>query len=892
MKYIESITKYISWWLPIICLIYFYWPGLFENKIRVEPVYCISANKDTSLILKSYNQDVTKVNYPYWIYKHWAVHNQNNIEFNPYQFSGQPLWGEAVFGFLSIRSLITYFMEPNFSFTFGMFLHGILLVIFSNLLLSLFKLPGIYKALSVLTTSFTTEALSIQQNNYSEINLWLLAMILLFTYIWKNSHKIEKIFIKITIIGIFIWSMTIFINHPLYLAQNTLVLLVFVLVISKIDNEGNTRNFHFITFFIFLIIIVFSIGLTAIQWVPVFETMELSYRSITPKSTFLPIYFRFMPLALPYEPVSYALRDLLNFIHYEDILHLIKFDGKYISLTLYFLIIIIFFEPETRKITKIFWQTYIIIFCSYNFLAILVIIPFFKNILLTSGFIRSVHINNIVLFANILLYILPGFGLYAFIKLWKINKNIFLLKLWSLIVFVVIIFNFIFSYFYRLLLDSRYGIKGLAYFYNPPLNQKFIEKIRTITTDIIHYWDPIPLTFLIAIVILIVEFILLLLTKIEKIRDFAIFLFLITSILITLSLQSNITVWTDKKKLVPKIEAIDYIKNNKEIGRVTAIRINNNQISFAPEINLNSVIKYKELPFMPAMSLLYRVEDIRGVSSLNNKDYRIFLESITSQINSSKITVYKMDSEIITKQNHQRSWDLLNTKWILSPDSINFQHYELILDGNLKLYKNNAAMPRIWFSNKFLVISDRKRILQKINDPMWNPNEILFEVKPRMLKNTGSTKYGYKAQELILSDNNSLVWYYSKNIASRLWLPEINQNDKIFKPDSTASAKIFWITKDAGNYKIRVESSGNGFIFFSEVFQPGWKLKINGKYQNLYRADYALMATPIVAGNNIIELFYSSDSTRDGFKITITSFITMILFIFIIFIYLKKKKDD
>lgn len=893
----NNIKKWISWWLPVLLLILFYSPSLFNDKVRIETVYPLSVYQQDSVDIQSYNQDIIKVNYPYHIYKNWAVYNQKNLDYNPYQFSGQPLWGEAIFGLFSFRSIVSYIFNPDFAFTFIMFLHGILLVVFGNLILKNFEIGSVYKTLSIIILSFSSESLFQQQNSYSEFTVWLFAEIWLFVYLWKNQNRIDKLWIKISTIGAFIWAWTMYINHPLYEAQHLIILMVFAVIASKYKVDGQIRKLNKKIIFAFVLIVIFSVGLSAWQWLPTYEALGYSYRAVTSKDTFMPIFIRIMPFAMPYDTISYVLRDGFNFMHYDGLIHLAKFDGNYISITLFFLISCVFFEPSIRKQTKILWLPYLIIFFGYNFLAIITIIPFINNFLVNFGLLKSVHLANVVAFSNIFLYLLTGFGLFAFVKLCEQGKVKKLLISWSLIIILYILANFVFAYVFRMFLDSRYGVKGLEYYSQFPISPEVLAAVKEAVVGLISRWNPIPSTFMIAIAVVIIEFILLLFVYKNKFRNVALFGFIATSVFVGYNIQSERFFWTDANKIIPKVKVIDYIKSQNSVGRITAVRKTENINDFLMnksyknhdpvKISMNNYIESSELPFMPAMSLLYMVEDIRGVSSLNNRDYRIFLEGVKALKETSEFQTPKMFSEIIEKQTvHQRSWDLLNTKWILSKDELDYSGYNLILKDNLNLYENKNAKPRIWFSTKYRVFPDRKKLLLEMTKPEWKLDEILLEIKPQTPKNSDYTSYGYVPQEYLMLENNNFEWEEHKGLISKLWLPKINSTESDFIIDDSATAVIKWIDKRAGYNRVKVNVTGKGLLFFSEVFYPGWKLKVDGEFRDIYRADYALMAAPIEKGEHIVELYFESDSANAGFKI---SCITGIIFVILIIIVIINK---
>lgn len=901
VKYLEST---ISWWLPVVLLVGFYSPGLFNNKVRIEPIYSISVNQQETCNIESYNQDAIKVNYPYWIYKRWVMENHESWEWNPYNFSGQPLWGESTYGFFSLRTLLTYILPASYAFTFAMFLHGLLLIIFSNLILDLFDIKSIYKALSVVIISFSTESLSHQQNSYSEFSVWLLAGIWIIGYLWRSQKEIERLWLKFALLGGILWAFAFYINHPLFQALHLIIFFIFTIVAALLKENGKNTKANRKIIYVFFIILIITISLSAWQWLPTYETLNHSYRSVTPKGAFLPLHIRIMPFAMPYDATSQVLKNAFNFIHSDNLIHMAGFDGYYISITLLFLVSCIFFDQRTRMHTKVLWLPYIIIYAGYFLIALIATVPLIRTFLMSFNLLQSVNLSSILAPANLLLYLLSGFGLLAFARLCKQGKAKRLLIYWILIVLVYIITNFAFAHKYRSILTNSY-IQSLESYGSFGLSPEVMNAIITSVKELINNWNPLPTTFAIAIIVIICEYIFLILININVFKKPAILGFIITSAIIGYTIESERYSWIPVEKVIPKIEAIDFIKSQESIGRIIAISDNKDFNNFLLkesrqknkpiEISMQSYIRYSELPFMPAMSLLYRVEDIRGVSPLNNRDYRVFLESVKELESPYSFTTPQMLSELVEKiPVHQRSWNLLNTKWVLSPDELNYKGYKLIKKGPLNIYQNLEARPRAWFTDKYRVIPDRKDLLIEMTKYAWNPDEILLETEPNRPENVKKTSYGMTNQEFVVSDNNNPEWRHQRSIISLMFTPIKKENentDNKFLTDKGSVADIKWIERSSGYNHLQVNASGNGLIFFSEVFYPGWKVRVDGNFRDLYRADYTLMAMPIEKGKHTVELYFVSDTRKIGFVISfITCTILIILLtVFTIYYFIRKK---
>jgi len=68
-------------------------------------------------------------------------------------------------------------------------------------------------------------------------------------------------------------------------------------------------------------------------------------------------------------------------------------------------------------------------------------------------------------------------------------------------------------------------------------------------------------------------------------------------------------------------------------------------------------------------------------------------------------------------------------------------------------------------------------------------------------------------------------------------------------------------------------------LFISDNYYPGWKVSIDGGNGKIYRADYSFRAVPILRGKHEIIFSYYPDSFDLGIKISLTTFVSIILLI-------------
>lgn len=140
----------------------------------------------------------------------------------------------------------------------------------------------------------------------------------------------------------------------------------------------------------------------------------------------------------------------------------------------------------------------------------------------------------------------------------------------------------------------------------------------------------------------------------------------------------------------------------------------------------------------------------------------------------------------------------------------NKKRFSLIYqDDKFQLFKNNFSLPRATLFYDYEVIKDEKLIIKRF----YGEN---FDFRKRLI-----------LEEKINAD-----------IA-----------------EGTGSAKIAKYTPN--EVEIEVNTSSPALLFFSDNYYSGWRAKVNGKEEKIYRADYTFRAVLVPKGNSVVELQYN-----------------------------------
>lgn len=176
----------------------------------------------------------------------------------------------------------------------------------------------------------------------------------------------------------------------------------------------------------------------------------------------------------------------------------------------------------------------------------------------------------------------------------------------------------------------------------------------------------------------------------------------------------------------------------------------------------------------------------------------------------------------------------------------NVQYYLVRSQGKLMAVRNEHALGRISFASRFVVM-DSSQILNALNN--------------------GSYDY--------------------RNTVALTATPEVQQvNDDSIQGNMLVSWK-----KYSPNYrKAKVLVPGNGFLRISEIYYPGWEIRIDGKKTDYYRADYCWIAVPVTGGKHVVELIPHSMFIGKAAAVSVGILILLSVYWLFLIVHGKKRK--
>ena len=766
---------------------------------------------------------------------------------------------------------------------------GIFLAILAELILRQFYLPPWARLFGVLAVCLSPEVLLHARYPRFEIYIWHLVSLLGLLIIWKNKDTKNKILFTILFGTILGWS-----HYGSHLQYTFIGLVPFIIAFSlslSILTPGGWgfRRPRMDIVFSGLALVALMTLVGAWNILPNLELLDGSYRAVMPKGAFFPIIANFLPFPIPQDidllgalTNWFGLRGTqISEVFPGNLIPVLGYrsSSQYFQISFLFLAFCTLFDARARACAMPFFLAWVIIVGGYNALALLMKIDVIRSTFELIPFVKSVYPGVTVGRASIFIWFMAGFGAWAFVRIASSSK--WPILLYGMLVLVISGAAFLYAQLAREAIDT--WSLSLPQMTDHP--GKAVDWAIAQGEEFRRRWTPIHWVTGLCIFLLVVDGVLLRLLLAPRLRTLAALGFVLTFSAATWATKYPHLVWYPWSEILPENAVIKVVQGKKD-GRFMAVRPDRNAASRVKEhlnqatdrnaLRLGHVVRLShELPVLPGYSSLVEIEDLRGVSAFANRDYRMFLESLTQAPFSSDIEWPQLISElIIDPPVHSKAYDLLNARWIASPKPLHRKGYELLRSGPpLYLYENTGALPRVWFTGKVRVIEDREALFKTLRSPDHDLGTILLERPPVDGYSEEGTRYGLRSEVWIRKTNGGYGWVLRNSPILDTLYPLVPPNLSRFEPESGASARVSIIEKSPGRLKIDIEADGRGMIVFSEVYFPGWRLRVDGKPADLYRANFSLMATTVNPGRHVIELFYQQASTGIGRIVTLLTIV-------------------
>jgi O-antigen/teichoic acid export membrane protein len=279
----------------------------------------------------------------------------------------------------------------------------------------------------------------------------------------------------------------------------------------------------------------------------------------------------------------------------------------------------------------------------------------------------------------------------------------------------------------------------------------------------------------------------------------------------------------------PVVEFLERLKQEDGLWRFT---------TFSPQ---------GEQTFHANAGAFYDLSDVRGYDSLISKQYADYMGLIEPQgwLQYNRIAplsdARSLDSPLL---------DLLNVKYVLTEREIDNPRYTLVYDGEIKVYRNEGAMPRAF---------------------------ILPEHSAVVVEDVGQAVRQYDPRNYVILEAGN--W----KAEPETWNPQ---------PGTPQPAAITWYSHN--EVLVDVSLDAPGWLVLADSYFPGWRAYVRPQGTDeeaeqstpILRADGNFRAVYLPAGQHTVRFKYTPDSVKVGF---FTSFLAVMALLLLVGIWLWRR---
>lgn len=594
----------------------------------------------------------------------------------------------------------------------------------------------------------------------------------------------------------------------------------------------------------FLVFLLFAFGLAAIQILPAYELTKFSARESG------------LSFAKATEG-SWAPTNILTFLFpyfFKGLPSQIGVAGlNYLGILPFFFAFFSLSKRDNQQIKALWALAAFAIFFALGYFN-----PFYRLIYFLPGFITFRAPSRFIILAQFSLSILAGFGLSFFLqkentKRFKkiLKKLIFCLALIFLILFLASIFlslarPMLINYGKNYVKAKFYGQPEHPYplkHYYERLERFYSQIERSLSLFSPRIFGPAALVF---------SALLLLWWKVKDKIKANLFEKLAISLILAdvlfFFIQGNLIPSIDKKTFLKKPAVCEILNKDPDLFRVYSYpHWEYRESTLAEAINKEGYLlplQFVKETLQPNFNILASQESIQGYIGL-------YPARISRLIN-----LWEMEGNLSDKerlelltQRYLKLLGWLNVKYILTRSNLRSKNLEQVYSSKeVKVYRNKLWMSRFFLVHNYQVAKSNK-IFKKITSSNFQPSKVVFLEGNPKLKN--------------------------------------------YQPFNKAKLKI--IKYSDTEIKLKAHLDGDGFLFISQNFYPGWQAKVNGKDTPIYRANYAFQAIHLKKGTNLVELNFKPKLIKAGLVVSliITIIIALIIAIQNYFSYkLKNLKNE
>ncbi|HEX9017076.1 MAG TPA: oligosaccharide flippase family protein, partial [Chloroflexota bacterium] len=226
---------------------------------------------------------------------------------------------------------------------------------------------------------------------------------------------------------------------------------------------------------------------------------------------------------------------------------------------------------------------------------------------------------------------------------------------------------------------------------------------------------------------------------------------------------------------------------------------------------------------LPAdMTLAYGLQDVRGYDSVILRSYVDFVERLESQ---SLLPYNRVGALTDPKSLESPLVNLLGVRYVLTKESIDSPSFRLVYDRELKIYRNDAALPRAFLAGRAVGVATEQEALGLIGAPGFDPRATV------VIETDG-------AQSPDISDQSSAISRQSSVVVTS------------YSPNRV---------------ELRADGASEGeYLVLADVYYQGWRASIDGKDAPILKADGIFRTVRLPAGSHTVVFEFKPISFQMG----------------------------
>jgi hypothetical protein len=183
--------------------------------------------------------------------------------------------------------------------------------------------------------------------------------------------------------------------------------------------------------------------------------------------------------------------------------------------------------------------------------------------------------------------------------------------------------------------------------------------------------------------------------------------------------------------------------------------------------------------------------------------------------------------------------DMLNVKYVLTEEHVDLQGLSWVLDGpgTSELYENIHSLPRAFLVKQFQVLNNNQEFAKALHELTFDPaSTVLLEKVPTRLLELKKLPYLANlepAVRVLTYENNRIV--------------------------------------------LEVDTPEAAFLFMSEAYYPGWQAYVDGKQEEILRANYVFRAIPLGPGSHRVEVAFEPLTFKIGLSVSLLTVFLLLL---------------